>query len=692
MFKSSVTKLLLFFQISVMSVLMIGAVYLTITSIRNFRSARLAVDLVTVDKALFLGATGSRGVLTPTQGALQSSEAPKQLIADLRRKAEEKLEGALSALKSAPLDGRDDLITAIQSARTEVEKTQSIVDSQADKPLAERDVAVGLAPWRTAVFKLADKLSDAGDLAGNAVRLTDPSLAELVQVRQLAWRIRDAYGSQCALLRPTITKNLPMDQMVSATWNKGRGNYEAAWADLEVLMKREGFSPPLAQAAQAAHKAISTGQAAVDRMAASVGVAGKEAPSPATFSAECTAPNDVIVDIAFRALDLASDRANDLKYAAIVEILTIMVVSSLALFGIVYSLLALRRRFSQPIAGLMLAVGRLTRREFNERIGQTGYADEIGAMAQALESLRESALTAEGLERQAAEARDKELTRSRNIESACHAFESGSFTALSNLERSAGDLTATSTHMRDLAGDSSERSAAAARNAREVTTNVQTVAAATEELSASINDISARASAGAQNAEQAVRQAEDTRRTVDALNSAAVKIGEVIALINGIAAQTNLLALNATIEAARAGDAGKGFAVVAGEVKSLANQTARATEDIGRQIEEIQTATANAVSAIGSMGQTIGHINDAVAAIADAAEQQLQATQEISASIQKAAHNTRLATDDVAQVAQSNQRTGEAAGEVMQSLEEQQRQQNLLKTAVETFIGQVKTI
>jgi methyl-accepting chemotaxis protein len=689
MFQTSVAKLVLFLQVIVISLLMLGAAYMAVDSIRHLQASRLAVELVSIDKALFLGTTATRGVLTPTQTALQTKEAPKQIIAELRQKSAEKLDSAVAALKDAPITGRDALLGSIQSAWTDVLKLQADVDADALKPLADRDIA-RMVPWRNAVFKLGDNLMTAGGEVSNAVRLTDPTLAELVQIRRLAWRIRDSYGSQCAFLRPSVAKNQALEQTAYATWNQGRGSYLAAWTDLDLLLARPGIAASLVNAAKSAQAATTAAQATVDKMVAALGASDKTA--PATFSDACNAPNDIIVDIAFRALDLATERADELQRAAYVEIIAVLAVAALALASILYSLLALRRRFALPISGLMLAVDRLSRRDFSEPVLQTGYADEIGAMAHALESLRESAQAAETLEHQANEARDKELTRSRNVEHACREFESGSFATLSVIEKTADKLATTSANMRELAGESSRRAAAAAQNASEVTTNVQTVAAATEELSASINDISTRASAGAHNAEQAVLQANDTRQTVDALNSAVQKIGEVVALINGIAAQTNLLALNATIEAARAGEAGKGFAVVAGEVKNLANQTARATEDIGRQIEDIQTATSDAVSAIGTMGKTITHINEAVAAIAQAAEQQQQATQEISASIQKAAQSTQLATEDVGQVAQANQRTGEAASDVMESVTEQQKQQDLLKSAVETFINRVKAM
>ncbi len=690
MFKASVVKLVLFFQIAVISLLMLSAAYVAFDAIRNFRAAHLAVGLVDVDKSLFLGALGIRSELTPTQNALQTSEAPQQIVADIRRQGAEKFGLAVAALKTAPIAGRQASLVAVEDDWSNVLRAQGDVDADAAKPLVERDIA-RVEPWRTAVIKLADDLMTAGNQVSNAVRLTDPVLGELVQIRRLAWRLRDAYGGQCILLRIPVARNQALNPILAAAWNQHRGNYMAAWSDLEVLMSRPAFPVSLSALANAAHDAIVSGQDTIDRMVASLGSADKTAPSSAAFSAACVTSSSVI-ELAFRVLAEATERAATLQRTAIVEIAVVLAMSAMALVSILYSLLALRRRFTKPIGGLTQAIGRLSRRDFEEPVAQTGFPDEIGAMAQALDSLRQSAQNAKRLERQAKDVHDRELTRSRGVDEACRKFEDDTFATLSIIGQAGELLTSTSINMRNLAAESSERARTAAENAAEVTTNVQTVAAATEELSTSITDITSRASAGARNVQQAVLQADDTRRTVDALNAAVQKIGEVVALINGIASQTNLLALNATIEAARAGETGKGFAVVAGEVKSLANQTARATEDISRQIEEVQAAMSNAVAAIGTMGETITHINEAVAAIAEAAEQQQQATQEISASIQKAARNTQLVTEDVAQVAQSNQRTGEAAAGVMQSVSEQQKEQDLLKSTVETFISRVKSI
>ncbi|PWR24188.1 chemotaxis protein [Zavarzinia aquatilis] len=271
-------------------------------------------------------------------------------------------------------------------------------------------------------------------------------------------------------------------------------------------------------------------------------------------------------------------------------------------------------------------------------------------------------------------------------------FEQNVKTAVESVAGSADEMRGAAEVMSNVVQETVVQSETIAANANEASANVQTVAAATEELAASVAEIGRQATQSSTVAQAAVTQAEKTNVTVKGLAEASEKIGAVVKLINDIAGQTNLLALNATIEAARAGEAGKGFAVVASEVKNLANQTAKATEEIAGQITSIQGATHDAVGAITAITQTIGQINEIAGAIAAAVEQQGSAVHEISRNVQEAAGGTREVTNNVGMLSRATSESGAAVGKVANAATSLADQAALMRREVDKFLEEVKKL
>ncbi|MGC2854006.1 protoglobin domain-containing protein [Novispirillum sp. DQ9] len=283
-------------------------------------------------------------------------------------------------------------------------------------------------------------------------------------------------------------------------------------------------------------------------------------------------------------------------------------------------------------------------------------------------------------------------TAARTLNEHASVFENEVHGMVEIVAAAATELQSTSQSMAETAEATSRQASLVATAAEEASQNVQTVASAAEELHASISEISRQVSESTRISGEAVREAERTNQLVTGLAAAADKIGAVVRLINDIASQTNLLALNATIEAARAGDAGKGFAVVANEVKNLANQTARATEEISTQIGEVQNATKSAVGAIQGIGSTISQINEIASAIAAAVEEQGAATREIARNVQEASAGTTEVTSNIHNVTEASSETGHAAKEVLTASKELSSQSERLKSKVDVFLSDIRTM
>ncbi|MBM3555621.1 MAG: bacteriohemerythrin [Alphaproteobacteria bacterium] len=353
--------------------------------------------------------------------------------------------------------------------------------------------------------------------------------------------------------------------------------------------------------------------------------------------------------------------------------------------------LAIGNGINRPLAGMADAMGRIAGGDLGTEVPAQDYRNEVGRMATALQVFKDNAQKVEEMRKaQEAAKAQAEADRKAALMKMADAFESQVGGVIGAVTSAATQLQASSNQMASTANQTSSQATTVAAAAEQASGNVQTVAAATEQLSASVSEIGRQVAEAAGIAAQATKDAAATNAKVQELAHSAEKIGDVVRLINDIAGQTNLLALNATIEAARAGEAGKGFAVVASEVKSLANQTAKATEDIGGQIKSIQHATSEAVTAIKGIGATIERINGISSAIAAAVEEQGSATREIARNVQEASKGTKDVSQNIGGVEQASKETGAAANEINTASSELSRQAELLKHEVARFLETVR--
>ncbi len=372
------------------------------------------------------------------------------------------------------------------------------------------------------------------------------------------------------------------------------------------------------------------------------------------------------------------------------HLILIIAVGSLFL-GIVLAWL-IGRAISRPVVGLCAGMRELAEGNFQVVLPGLGRGDEVGDMAQAVETFK---IKAEEKARAEAEAKMKQdqiaaqqrkadmIKLADQFEGAVGEIVETVSSASTELEASASTLTATAERAQEL-------TTMVAAASEEASTNVQSVASATEELSSSVNEISRQVQESARMANEAVDQARKTNDRVSELSKAAARIGDVVELINTIAGQTNLLALNATIEAARAGEAGRGFAVVASEVKALAEQTAKATGEIGQQISGIQSATQESVGAIKEISGTIERLSEISSTIAAAVEEQGAATQEISRNVQQAAQGTQQVSSNITDVQRGASETGSASSQVLSAAQSLSSDSNRLKLEVGKFLDTVR--
>src|SRR5260221_4656229 len=538
------------------------------------------------------------------------------------------------------------------------------------------------------MLTVLDKLSE---VPVGSVNHQDATIDELFAIKQIAWLLRNTAGEASLL----ISNGLALDRIPAETrltFTKFVGGTEAAWNALQLTASGMQLPPALASAIEAVKKAYFE-QSYLDlreRLLKAM-IAGEKPELTANQWSPITVGRlSAAVGVAEGALDAARDHSA-MQYSSAMHSLVLQLSLLAAALALTFGAMTMvTRRVIRPLHNMRDAMLKVAAGDLAVDTGYTARKDEIGALAGALETFKQQATAKVRIEAQERGHNAAAMGRQKAIESYVGEFESVVRQTLTQLGDASGQMRTTSTGLSTVSRQTNARVTVAEKASGEASTSVESVAAAAEELSASINDISQQAAHAAGIASRAVGQARETDSTVQGLAKSAGRIGEVVGLINSIAAQTNLLALNATIEAARAGEAGRGFAVVASEVKSLASQNAKATEGISEQNADIQKVAGEAIDAIKGIGGIIGEVNEVATAIAAAVQQQGAATQEITRSTQYAAQGTKNVSDNITGVKTDADAAAAAAEHVKDASETLENQSQHLGNQVTEFLGRIR--
>lgn len=539
--------------------------------------------------------------------------------------------------------------------------------------------ALGLVAVGAALFAGQQIRQVSGDY-GDALSGPAPANVALSRAgRHLVWSSRS--------IMQVILEDSP-DAIATAREDirKGRERFEA---EVSTVIR---LTPANKAEVEAIHRQYVLAYEGVCAQVVDLAVAGQKAEATALMNSQCEAEllsatdkMGAIIERQIEANDALVDTLRQKAESA--ANLTIMAVLGGLVIVMALSVWATRQGIVSPIRKLSEVMNDLNNGRLSVTIDGQGRRDELGAMARATEVFRKGLEETERLRADASRTEAENLQRiqdereaiARRFNETMGALADRFVTSASEMQQAAEGLSAT-------AEETSRQAEAVSAAAEEATTNVQTVAAATEEMTASVGEITQQVSDSARVAAEASDEASTVQTEIRALSAAAIEIGAVVNLINDIASQTNLLALNATIEAARAGDAGKGFAVVASEVKQLATQTAKATDDIGRKVVEIQSATQRTVSSIENIVTTITDIRTISASVAAAVEQQSAATGEIAANTARAADGAQQVSETIFGVGRAAESTGAASSQLMSLSNDLNAQAGSLKTEVASFV------
>src|SRR5215813_4953463 len=543
-------------------------------------------------------------------------------------------------------------------------------------PVITDQVNAALKVWYSALYSTAK---------------SDPVLARLATIKELGFNMRDIAGLERSNIAQSISAGIPISADKMTANAAFRAQVDAMWNQLQHLTLDDDTHPAIRTAmASAREHYFKNFRALADDMNKASDAGGTYTMETLQWVNTTTPQLGTLLEVMY-----AASKASEQVTASALErsLRNLLIMIGLLVLVIAIALACLwivSARITRPLVELSKVTERLANNDTAVDIPDANRKDELGMMASALAHFRTNLIEAGRLRADRASVRSEKEERHRVITTAIQAFETtvsgivhAVSTAATELERAASSLSQTANTTQQLANSVAESSGQAS-------SNVQSVAVSTDEMSASINEISRQVDDSSRIAAEAVKQAARADTSITELSHAAAHIGDVVKLITAIAEQTNLLALNATIEAARAGEAGRGFAVVAQEVKALAAQTAKATDEIGTQISGMQTATQDSVAAIKEISGTINRISDIASSISAAVEEQGAATAEIARNVQQAAQGTAQVATNITDVRTGAGETGSTSAQVLSSAQALSHESGKLKQEVDKFLTTVR--
>ncbi len=654
-------------------------------------AAQEAVHVNTISDHLL----GSAGDWAIERGATVTALNVREPIGSTRRALIDKQRGlADSQLRTAldMIDQRSKETRDVASAFDAVVGLRDDIDRNLGLPGESRDPALG-AKWFSAATELIESTQRLRRRIEMTLEAADPRLQHFQRMKDAIWVMSEYAGRERAAIGAVIAggKQMSVETLGSIAGHRSRVEY--AWESIRTVSENISVSADIAAALDAVHRGFFGALGDTRQAVLASAMAGTAYPvSDEEWISAATAGIDTILDLSTATGTQIRGLAAEIAASSSRIMVTGLVALGVAIVVVAAAVWLTVNRIVRPLGSLRAAMSSLAEGCHDIEIPCLGRPDEIGAIADAVEVFRENAIEAarSQIEKEYRNRAAQEEQRKALLNELAESFLGSVGGVVEIVSAAANEMESTAQSMASSAEESNSRTLIVSAAAEEASANVNTVASSAEELSSSIVEIGRQVQEAARVTSDAVIAAGSTNTVVEGLAETAQRIGEVIELIDTIAGQTNLLALNATIEAARAGDAGKGFAVVAQEVKDLAGQTSKATEEIGQQIGSIQAATAEAVGAIQRIGQTILSINEISATIASAVEQQGTATQEIARSVQQASAGTTEVSSNLTVIGAAASETGTAAANVLDSARKLARQSERLRSEVDSFVERVR--